>query len=75
MAALREKLAPLRSGKGESSPNLDAIGSALTALASDVEGTDRAPTEPQRKLLDESRSRIDRALALLQLLRKSVPLR
>jgi len=63
IAAFAVKLDPLREGKGESAPNLGAIGDAFASLATDVEGADRAPTAPQEQVLTAYRGRLDRALA------------
>ncbi|MFI4970145.1 MAG: WD40/YVTN/BNR-like repeat-containing protein, partial [Lysobacterales bacterium] len=70
IAAFAAKLEPLRSGKGESAPNLGAIDEALASLATDIEGADRAPTAPQEQMLVDYRGRLDRALAQWQLLRE-----
>jgi photosystem II stability/assembly factor-like uncharacterized protein len=43
--------------------NLAAIAGALTPLATDLEGADRAPTGPQREVFDIYRKRLDAALA------------
>jgi hypothetical protein len=42
---------------------LDNLGSQLRSIASDVEDSDRAPTEPQLRALKETGQRLDRALA------------
>ena len=57
------KLAPLRSGNGEDTLNLGAIGDALNALQVNLEGTDRAPTQPQREVYNQYAARLDRAQA------------
>jgi photosystem II stability/assembly factor-like uncharacterized protein len=54
-------LARFQSGPGED--NLDDIAGVLTPLATDLEGTDRAPTGPQREVFDIYRKRLDAALA------------
>jgi hypothetical protein len=46
---LRKKTNPLVSSDSEDSTNLEAMNDALTAIASDVEGADRAPTDGQRQ--------------------------
>jgi hypothetical protein len=55
---------PLRSGDSESSTNLGAIGGLLGGLMTDVEGSDRAPTQPQREALAACNERMSRAAAL-----------
>ena len=59
-AAAAAPKTPERRG-GERS-ELDAIGGALTELQIDLEGSDRAPTEPQREALADLKKRLDRAL-------------
>jgi len=54
---------PLAAGEGDASENLAAIGELLAGLATDVEGSDRAPTQPQRGVLVASNERLARALA------------
>jgi photosystem II stability/assembly factor-like uncharacterized protein len=54
---------PLSSGESDSNENLDGIGEVLSALAADVEGSDRAPAQPQHDVLAASNQRLDRALA------------
>ena len=58
-------LAPLNSGAGDRADDLNllAIGGVLRSIATDVESTDRAPTEPQRRVVAETSARLDRALA------------
>jgi len=63
IAAVAEKIKPLREGKGAASSNLGAIDDALATLATDIEGADRAPTEPQRRVFADYRERADRASA------------
>jgi hypothetical protein len=53
---------------GPSEDNLDAVAGVLTALATDVEGVDRAPTGPQREVLATYRQRLDAALTHWQAL-------
>jgi hypothetical protein len=67
--ALRTKLGPLLSGSGETSFNLHAMNDALTAIATDVEGADRAPTGGQQQALAEYQSNLDKALAQWQAMR------
>ncbi|TAL86535.1 MAG: hypothetical protein EPN74_04520 [Rhodanobacter sp.] len=53
--ALRHKTDPLVTGSGEKSFNLAAMNDALTGIATDVEGSDRAPTDGQRQAYAEYR--------------------
>ena len=53
---------PLKSGEGDSSENLDAIGEIASSMMSDIEGSDRAPTQPQRDVLAATNQRLDRAV-------------
>ena len=64
LATLKDRVAPLTEGEGDSGPRLKSIADALRALHDDLEGSDAAPTEPQRQVLTECDERIDRALAL-----------
>lgn len=61
--AVRKKTDPLVSGDGENSTNLAAMNDALTAIATDVEGADRAPTDGQRQAFAEYKANLDKALA------------
>jgi len=56
---------PLAAGGGDLPDNLglDNLGSQLRSIASDVEDSDRAPTEPQLRAMNETGQRLDRALA------------
>jgi len=54
---------PLHAGEGDTSENLAAIGELLSGLATDVEGSDRAPTQPQHGVLAASNERMQRAAA------------
>ena len=57
------KLSPLVEGEGEQAPmNLSVLGSELTALQADLEGSDAAPTAPQRELYATDMQRLERAL-------------
>ncbi|MFC5580776.1 WD40/YVTN/BNR-like repeat-containing protein [Rhodanobacter terrae] len=67
--ALRAKTRPLVSGSGETSSNLHAMSDALAAIATDVEGADRAPTAGQQQALAEYESSLDKALAQWRTLR------
>jgi len=61
ISAFKTASAALRSGKGDASEDLGAIGDALSSIATDVESSDRAPTQPQRGLLAASNERLGRA--------------
>ena len=57
-------LSPLLEGKGERAPlNLSAIGGQLTALETDLEGSDAMPTAQQADVQAEYAARLDRAIA------------
>jgi photosystem II stability/assembly factor-like uncharacterized protein len=51
----------LRSGDGDTSSNLGAIGGVLSSIAGDLEASDRAPTQPQRDVLARCTERLQRA--------------
>ena len=61
-----KKIEPLEHGAGDRIDvlNLDAIGSVLRSITTDIVATDRAPTEPQRRALAETAQRLDGAIAL-----------
>jgi hypothetical protein len=63
--AFDARVKPLTSGSGDlpGNLNLDAIGGLLRSIETDIEQSDRAPTEPQLRALAETRQRLDRALA------------
>jgi len=61
---------PLRSGDAETSTNLGAIGELLSGIATDIEGSDRAPTQPQRDALAECSERTTRASALWERIKR-----
>ena len=61
ISAFKTASAALRSGKGDASEDLGAIGDALSSIATDVEGSDRAPTQPQRALLAATNERLGHA--------------
>ena len=63
LADFMAKLAPLAKGEGEDSLNLGTIGGALIAQEVDLEGTDRAPSQPQRDVFAQYAAELDRALA------------
>ena len=54
----------LRTGDGERSTNLSSIGDLLASLHTDVEASDRAPTQPQHDVLAACNERMTRAAAL-----------
>ena len=62
LAKYHAAVAPLRSGAGHDGENLDDIGGVLSAIAADLEGSDRAPTQPQREVVTAADARLDRAL-------------
>ena len=64
LAALKDRLAPLTDEEGDSGPRLSSIADALRALHDDLEGSDTAPTEPQRRVQAACDKRLDRALSL-----------
>ena len=68
-----KSFASLHTGAGDRTDdlNLMAIGGVLRSVATDVESTDRAPTEPQRKVVAETAARLDRALAAWNTLRET----
>jgi len=61
IAAFKTASAPLRSGKGETSEDLGAIDEVLSSIATEIEGSDRAPTKPQLDLLAAANERLGRA--------------
>jgi hypothetical protein len=61
--AFEGAIAPLAEGEGTQAPlNLSAIGGELTSLQADLEGSDAAPTAPQRALYADEASRLQQAL-------------
>ena len=64
IAAFEARIAPLNARDDDEAPNLGSIGGALIELQIDLEGSDRAPTEPQRDAFKVNAARLDRALAL-----------
>jgi len=64
LATVKDRLAPLTEGEGDSGPRLKSIADALRALHDDLEGSDAGPTEPQRRVQSACDERLDRALAL-----------
>ncbi|RDS80748.1 hypothetical protein DWU98_12370 [Dyella monticola] len=67
--AVRTKTDALVSGEGEMSTNVDAMNDALTAIATDVEGADRAPTDGQRQAFAEYKANLDKAVTQWQAIR------
>ncbi|HUA80217.1 MAG TPA: hypothetical protein VL997_07595 [Dyella sp.] len=67
--AFRKKTDPLVSGDGETSTNLEAMNDALTAIATDVEGADRAPTDGQREAFAQYKASLGKAAAQWQSIR------
>jgi hypothetical protein len=64
LAAFTTRLAPLVEGSGEQATlNLGFIGGQLASLQGDLEGSDRAPTQPQRDVFAEYSGRLEKALA------------
>jgi hypothetical protein len=59
----KDAVKPLSSGEGDANENLDAIGELLSSIAADIEGSDRAPTQPQRDVLAATNQRLELALA------------
>jgi len=66
IARLRAAAKPLHddNGDGDTAIGLAAIGGLLGELTVDLEGSDRAPTQPQRDLLASCNARLARALTL-----------
>jgi photosystem II stability/assembly factor-like uncharacterized protein len=63
VAAFNASLAPLAEGEGTLAPlNLSGIGGELTTLQADLEGSDAAPTAPQRAVYADDAARLERAL-------------
>ncbi|MFL6591847.1 MAG: WD40/YVTN/BNR-like repeat-containing protein [Luteimonas sp.] len=71
LEAFAARLTPLLEGEGEQAPmNLSVLGGELTALAADLEGSDAAPTTPQRALYATDAERLQQALQLWTALRQ-----
>jgi photosystem II stability/assembly factor-like uncharacterized protein len=64
LASLREMLDPLVGDERDDGERLAGIAEVLAALETDLEGSDAAPTEPQRQVLAATQDRLGRALAL-----------
>ena len=60
--ATQAKTKTLVSGSCERSTNLSAVSDALAAIATDLEGADRAPTDGQRQAMPNTKRNIDKAL-------------
>jgi len=75
LEAFTGQLSPLAEGEGTLAPlNLSTIGGELTALQSDLEGSDAAPTAPQRAVYADDAERLQRALQLWsQLKQQALP--
>jgi hypothetical protein len=58
------KLAPLTSGEGPDAPNLGAVSDALNTLQVDLEGSDRAPSQPQREVDAQYSTLLERAASI-----------
>src|SRR6185503_855476 len=71
LAAFETALAPLISGDSDQAPNLASAGSSLQDLQIDLEGSDRAPTEAQRKAVEVEIGRLQRALELWRRVKES----
>jgi len=59
--ALDAATKPLVEGDGDTTPNLSAIGDAIGSIEVDIEGSDAAPTQPQRGAFEVSKERLGRA--------------
>jgi hypothetical protein len=63
LAAFKSSIGPMVEGSGEQATlNLGFIGGQLSSLQTDLEGSDRAPTQPQRDVYAEYSGRLERAL-------------
>lgn len=62
LAKYKSAVAPLQFGEGADSENLGDIGGVLSSIAGDLEGSDRAPTQPQHEVVAAADARLDRAL-------------
>jgi photosystem II stability/assembly factor-like uncharacterized protein len=71
LRAFEKQLEPLVAGKGESAPNVVAIGDVLVQLAIDVESADHAPTASARQVAAECAARLARAAAAWSELQKT----
>jgi hypothetical protein len=66
ITAFEKTMAPFGARDSDDTPNLEAIGNALIELQVDLEGSDRAPTGPQREAFGQLSARLDRAISLWQ---------
>jgi photosystem II stability/assembly factor-like uncharacterized protein len=64
IAKFEEASKPLSADDGDASANFDNIGEILSSLQTDIEGSDRAPSQQQHELLTATDARLDRASAL-----------
>ncbi|MGA9342888.1 MAG: hypothetical protein WBV61_11245 [Rhodanobacteraceae bacterium] len=60
--ALMKATAPLVEGQGKDTGSVPAISGVLASLETDVEGTDRAPTAPQRAVYADYSKRLAQSL-------------
>jgi hypothetical protein len=58
-----ERVTDAMEKEGKPNEELSAISGVLSALATDVEGVDRAPSAPQREVFETYRKRLEAALA------------
>jgi hypothetical protein len=65
-AELDKQLDAILAGDGDTNTNLAGIGNAVLGVATDTEGTDRAPTKGQRDVVAASVARLERAEAIWQ---------
>jgi hypothetical protein len=65
------KLAPLISGEGVDAPNLGAASDALNSLQVDLEGSDRAPSQPQKEVAAQYSALLDRAAGIWSALKST----
>ena len=63
-AAFDAAIAPLLDGDDDAAPNLERAGDALLQLQIDLEGSDRAPTAPQREAFASQAARVEKGIAL-----------
>jgi hypothetical protein len=69
IAAFEARIAPLNARDNDEAPSLGAIGRDLVELQIDLEGSDRAPSQPQQEAFKLEAERLDRALQLWQEIR------
>ncbi|HET9299172.1 MAG TPA: hypothetical protein VFO11_04455 [Candidatus Polarisedimenticolaceae bacterium] len=63
-AAFEAAVAPLLDGADDEAPNLNGAGEVLLQLQIDLEGSDRAPTSPQREAFAAQAARVEKGIAL-----------